>query len=83
MPGEDQEPTLRDIIEEHLKRQDKQTRRMVYFNGAVWGGSITFGALFLWISRLAGLSFIVNYAVCLAAGFIFTAYCWYKMRKIK
>ena len=77
-----QEPTLRDIMDK-LERQNRQAKRMVYFNGAMWGGSITFAALFLWITKMSGISFIVNYAFFLVAGSIFMAYCWYKLRKIK
>ena len=81
-PGEDQEPTLRDIMKK-LEQQDRQAMRTVYLAGAMWGGSITIGAVFLWITNLSGISFMVNYAFFLVAGFIFMAYWWYKLRKIK
>jgi len=82
MLGEDQEPTLRDI-KKHLEKQDRQAMKTVYFNGAMWGGSITVAALFLWITKMSGISFMVNYAFFVVSGFIFMAYCWYKLSKVK
>jgi len=77
-----QEPTLRDI-KEQLEQQNRQTKRMVYFAGATWSASIGVAALLLGVSTLSGISFIANYWFFVACGFIFTAWCWYKQRKIK
>ncbi len=80
----DNGPTLKDI-EEHLKRQDKQTNRMIYFAGAAFGASIILVAISLWIGRiiLSTTAFFWEYIYLVAIGFGFMSWCWYKQRKIK
>ena len=77
-----EEPTLRDI-KEQLEKQGRQTRQIVYLSGAMWGGSITFSALFLWISNLTGISFTINCLSFLLAGFAFFLYCRRRFRQIE
>ena len=78
------EITLKDI-KEHLKRQDRQTERTIYFAGAAFGASIVIGAGFLWITRLvpSNAAFLWNYFFFVIAGFGAMSWCWYKQRKIK
>ena len=78
------EPTLKDI-EEHLKRQDRQTKRMIYFAGAAFGASIILVAVSLWIGRvvLSATAFFWQYIFLLTVGFGFMSWCWYKLSKVK
>ncbi len=78
------EPTLKDI-EEHLKRQDKQAGRAIYFAGAVLGASIILVAVSLWVGNfvLSQTAFYWQYISLLLAGFGFMFWCWWKLSKVK
>jgi len=77
-----QEPTLRDIME-HLKKQDKRTSRAVYLNGFAFGASIILVGLSLWIGNMVAISYAGNCVFLIIAGFAFISWCSYKQRKIK
>lgn len=72
-------------IEEHLKRQDRQTKQMIYFAGAAFGASIILVAVSLWIGKvvLSATAFFWQYIFLLAVGFGFMSWFWYKQSKVK
>ena len=78
------EPTLKDI-EEHLKRQDRQTGRAIYFAGASLGASIILVAVSLWIGRftLSASVFYLQYIFLIVVGFGVMLWCWWKQSKVK
>lgn len=78
------ELALKDI-EEHMKRQDKQTMRVVYLTGAIFGVSIILVATSLWIGRivLSASAFYWQYIFLLIVGFGFMFWCWWKLSKVK
>jgi len=78
------ETTLKDI-EEHLKQQDRQTQRMIYFAGAAFGASIVLVAASLWIGRfvLSPTAFYWQYIFLLVVGFGVMFWCWWKQSKVK